>query len=418
MYQSGRTENVCREMLKYGIDILGVTESRWTGSGEQIHSSGVKILFSGHTNEAQGHNQGVALLLTKEASKSLISWLPHGPRIIEAYFKTVNQKISLRLIVVYAPTEDKEDAIKNDFYNQLNRVYRDKHKGSDVTMVIGDMNAKVGSSNENMEEVMGTHGIGSLNDNGDRLISFCMEHGLVIGGTIFPHKKVHTATWKSPDHRTLNQIDHICISKKFRRSLMDVKVQRGADVQSDHYLLTSKVKLKLRSQPKEKNPRIKYNIAALRQQEHLDSFKLELRNRFELLTNPRDQEESTVEDTWVKLKTVYNQTCSEFLGFKKQEQKPWISQETLTMMDERREQRMKTLVNEEERNNYKRLSKAIKKSARRDKIKYTEDLANKAEIAASKNRMKEVYDTTKQLTGRFNKPNKHVRDKQGRLIKN
>ena len=199
---------------------------------------------------------------------------------------------------------------------------------------------------------------------------------------------------------------------------MDVKVQRGADVQSDHYLLTSKVKLKLRSQPKEKNPRIKYNIAALRQQEHLDSFKLELRNRFELLTNPRDQEESTVEDTWVKLKTVYNQTCSEILGFKRQEQKPWISQETLTMMDERREQRMKTLVNEEERNNYKRLSKAIKKSARRDKIKYTEDLANKAEIAASKNRMKEVYDTTKQLTGRFNKPNKHVRDKQGRLIKN
>ena len=147
-----------------------------------------------------------------------------GPRIIEAYFKTVNQKISLRLIVVYAPTEDKEDAIKNDFYNQLDRVYRDGHKGSDVTMVIGDMNAKVGSSNENMEEVMGTHGIGSINDNGDRLISFCMEHWLVIGGTIFPHKKVHTATSKSPDQRTLNQIDHICISKKFRGSLMDVKV--------------------------------------------------------------------------------------------------------------------------------------------------------------------------------------------------
>ena len=175
-------------------------------------------------------------MLTKEASKSLISWLPHGPRFIEAYFKTVKQKISLRLIVAYALTEDKEDAIKNDFYNQLDRIYRDGHKRSHVTiMVIGDMNAKVGSCNENMEEVMGTHGIGSINDNGDRLISFCMEHWLVIGGTIYPHKKVHTA---------------------------------------NHYLLTSKVKLKLRSQPKEKNPRIKFNIAALRQQEHLDSFKL------------------------------------------------------------------------------------------------------------------------------------------------
>ena len=94
-------------------------------------------------------------------------------------------------------------------------------------MLIVDLNAKVGNNNENMEEVMGSHGLGSMNDNGDRLVSFCTEHKLVIGGTMFPHKKIHTATWKSPDQVTLNQIDHICISKKFRRSLLDVKVQRS-----------------------------------------------------------------------------------------------------------------------------------------------------------------------------------------------
>ena len=102
-----------------------------------------------------------------------------------------------------------------------------------------------------------------MNDNGERIVSFCAEYNLVIGGTLFPHKKIHTATWKSPDQRTFNQIDHICISKRSRRSLLDVKVQRGADVQSDHYLLTSKVQLKLKKLDKVSNPRKKYNITYL-----------------------------------------------------------------------------------------------------------------------------------------------------------
>lgn len=42
-------------------------------------------------------------------------------------------------------------------------------------------------------------------------------HKLVIGGSVFPHKKAHKLTWVSPDNKTENQIDHICISSKFRR---------------------------------------------------------------------------------------------------------------------------------------------------------------------------------------------------------
>ena len=33
---------------------------------------------------------------------------------MEAYFKTSNKRINLRLILVYAPTEDKDDEVKNE----------------------------------------------------------------------------------------------------------------------------------------------------------------------------------------------------------------------------------------------------------------------------------------------------------------
>lgn len=63
MYQSGQTENICREMLKAKIEILAITESRWIKNGEVKHHSGLKILYSGHMNDDAGHNQGVALML-------------------------------------------------------------------------------------------------------------------------------------------------------------------------------------------------------------------------------------------------------------------------------------------------------------------------------------------------------------------
>lgn len=54
------------------------------------------------------------------------------------------------------------------------------------------------------------------------------------------------ATWLSPDLWTENQIDQMCIGKKFLRTLQDVRVKRGADVSSDHHLLIAQLKLKLK----------------------------------------------------------------------------------------------------------------------------------------------------------------------------
>ncbi|EDO49884.1 predicted protein, partial [Nematostella vectensis] len=69
---------------------------------------------------------------------------------------------------------------------------------------------------------------------------------LVIGGSVFHHRRIHKATWVSPDLSTENQIDHLCIGKKFRRSLQNVRIKRGADVASDHHLLVARLKLKLK----------------------------------------------------------------------------------------------------------------------------------------------------------------------------
>ena len=132
---------------------------------------------------------------------------------------------------------------------------------------------------------MVTHGLGVLNNNGKRLVELCTLNDLVIGVTLFPHKDHHKATWISHDRRTENQIDHITISKKFRGSMLDVRVKRGADAASDHNLLVCNLRLKLQAAKKfEERSSKRYNVSSLKDRNKLESFKLKLRNHFSALS--------------------------------------------------------------------------------------------------------------------------------------
>ena len=422
LYQAGKLENVAREMLRYNLEILGLAEVRWDNSGEHKLLSGQKLLYSGVQTQDQVHTHGVGLLLSKAAQKSLISWTPHGHRLLEASFKTQNKKIKLKIIYGYAPTNDANDENKDHFYDQLENIILKNKSSKDITLFLGDLNAKVGKCNVGIEHIMGREGLGTKNDNGDRLIDFCTRQELVIGGTLFPHKDIHKATWVSPDERTKNQIDHICINKKFRNSLLDVKARRGADANTDHYLVTATLQLKLKAVQKPQQTRVKFDTKKLKNEQIRAEFTLTLRNRF--LALQEEDGESNVNEDWDKIKNAIINTSSEILGPQKNEAKPWISEESLTLIEERRKIKEKILnASEIEKilldQEYKDFNKKIKKSVRRDKRRFTENLADEAEKAMQQNNLRDVYQITKKLTGKAKKnTSNHIKDKDGKFIEN
>ena len=227
LYEAGKTAQVAKEMQRYRLHILGISETHWIRHGRQRLSTGELLIYSGH-EENKVHSEGVGILLGKTAQKTLRGWEPHGPRIILASF-TTRKKFNLNIVQIYAPTNEAEDEEKDDFYSRLQQVVS-KLPDRDINIIMGDANAKVGRDNSGYEEIMGKHGHGEENDNGERFKDFCGFNNFVIGGTLFPHRRIHKVTWISPDGRTENQIDHFCIIRKFRRSMEDVRVMRGADV--------------------------------------------------------------------------------------------------------------------------------------------------------------------------------------------
>ena len=159
-------------------------------------ANGETVLYSG-MDEGENHERGVCLILFRDAAQSLIEWEPVLERIIRARFNSKWQQVTV--MQCYAPTNKATEEVKDVFYEQLQVVLEEVPR-RDVKIVMGDMNAKVGTDNTGREEVMGRHGArAEMNENDERWADFCQVNELVIGGTLFPHKECHKRTWMSPN---------------------------------------------------------------------------------------------------------------------------------------------------------------------------------------------------------------------------
>ncbi|VDP37106.1 unnamed protein product [Schistosoma margrebowiei] len=48
MWDTGRVFEIAAEMRRYNLEVLGITETRWTQVGQQQLASGELLLYSGH----------------------------------------------------------------------------------------------------------------------------------------------------------------------------------------------------------------------------------------------------------------------------------------------------------------------------------------------------------------------------------
>ena len=139
-------------MRNYGLAVLGLSETIWNQAGQLTLPSGKVILFSGHKEDGAAHTHGVALMLSRKVAKSLVCWEAVSLRIVTAKFAT-NQKIKVSIIQCCAPTNDAEESKKEEFYSALQDVL-DKERRKDITIIMGDFIAKIGSDNTSYQKVM------------------------------------------------------------------------------------------------------------------------------------------------------------------------------------------------------------------------------------------------------------------------
>ena len=225
-------------MQKYGLGVLGVSEAKVKGNGVRC----IRYVTCAFSGVQKGRAKaGVPILLSGRFGAYLKAWKCVDERI--AWVRLKVEGVWVTVVQVYAPTEDSSMMVKDEFFQKLQETVESVAR-SDLMIVMGDFNARVGNDTSIWGDVLGSHGEEVCNENGKHVSQFSKEHNLLISSTWFPHKRIHTYTWECRGRGLKSIIDYFLIGKEARKQIVDVKVVRGAEIGSTHYIVLLKVKLR------------------------------------------------------------------------------------------------------------------------------------------------------------------------------
>ena len=403
MKQPGKLKTVCNEMERYDTQILGISETNWNGQGS-FQTEDKLVLFSG---KEEGYSHGVACILDQQTSRALIGYSPINDRIMKADVVRLQAKPhNISILHCYAPTSAADDAEMTDFYNALQEAI-DTIPNRDVRVMMGDMNAKVGA-NVGADATCGQYGLGEQNERGEELVEFCRANNLAIMNTMFKHHPRYLYTWTSPDRETSNQIDCIMFNQKWRSCVKNVRSRPGADCNSDHQLLAADFQIRLKKIERPPPPlRLDYQSID-------DDYKVMVSNRFSALLMCED--EKSVNDLWTEGKEILLDTAKKTIPKKKQKNVPWITEETLKEIEERRELKARGLETPVEQVNYRNQNAKVQRMMRRDKEAHVKKQCGDIEVNSATNSTKELYQGVRNLTNKFRPSNDSIKSEDGKVL--
>ena len=126
----GKLEVVKQEMARVNVDVLGISEIKWTRMGE-FNWDDHYIYYCGQ--ESLRRN-GVAIMVNKRVWNAVLGWKLKHDRMISVRLQ--GKPFNITVIQVYAPASNAEEAEVERFYEDLQDLLELTPK-KDVLSLIG-----------------------------------------------------------------------------------------------------------------------------------------------------------------------------------------------------------------------------------------------------------------------------------------
>ncbi|XP_055371836.1 uncharacterized protein LOC129605867 [Condylostylus longicornis] len=342
MLQPGKMAEIIDELTKYNMKIAALQELRWKEQGE-IKKKYYSIYYSGSENQGL---YGTGFYVNNQVRNSIIGFEPVSDRICVLKIKGKFQNITF--VSVYAPTNNANDEEKDLFYDELSKIC-EKTSKHDVLVVAGDYNAKVGRESF-IRQVAGLHSLhDETSENGIRLVNFALENNLWISSVSFKHKRIHKYTWKIPGGGN-NQIDHILVDRRHATTILDVKSCRGADCDSDHYLIWVKFRQRISNETTRNSyKRVKWNTDKLADDRIRADYQTKINEKFQNVDIFQGSSEN-----WQVIEQTIKDAAMEIIGHRsRRNENNWYDTEC-KRVNELKHEAWKKYVNRATRRNLRR----------------------------------------------------------------
>lgn len=179
---------------------------------------------------------------------------------------TVKAQADLDIIQVYFPTSSSTKEELDDMYERLKELMR----------LTNNKPASVGSQTSE-QGCIGTFGLGSINQRGEKLIEFCEQFQFIITNTMFSVLKRRRYTWKAPGDTARHQIDYILVKRKHRKNIRSSHSYPGSQIDSDHVLV--KVKCNIRFKKHVLRKKKNWCLEKLKDEKKVTDFQRDLGDR-------------------------------------------------------------------------------------------------------------------------------------------
>jgi hypothetical protein len=199
---------------------------------------------------------------------------------------------------VHAVSEEKSADSKGSCHEQLEQVF-DNFAKYHTKRLLRDFNSNLGIDDIFKPIIENDSLHQDSNDNGVIIVHFATPK-IELQTARCSHAQ--TYTWTSPDGKIHNQTDHTVIGRRWHSSTLDVRSFRGADCDTDHYLMVAKLREKLAASKEsaQKFDGERFNLRTLSELEVMKQYQIEISKSFAALEDLDDGED--INRAWENIK--------------------------------------------------------------------------------------------------------------------
>ena len=410
-----RTALISQELARYNVDIAALSETRLADEGSLTEALGSYTFFWKGLPQEERRIHGVGFAIRNSLLRSLSS-NPIGisERLIKVRLPLSNGRFAT-IFSCYAPTLAASAEDSDIFYERLDSEIQQTPR-SDKVILLGDFNARVGNDHMAWEKVLGSHGLGKVNMNGHRLLTLCARNQLFITNTGFQLKEAHKGTWTHPRSKHAHMIDYCIVRQRDRQDVLITRAMRGADCWTDHYMLRSKLSLRVRPPTRKRPAKKKLNCPALASRETERMLQETVSARLGDSLTPG------IEEGWKSLSSAVASSAEEVLGRAPRKNQDWFDanqQEIQGIVDTKNKALAASLSNPSSvhlRNKYKEARANCQRALRNMENEWWLRLAADIQGYADSGDLQNFHSALKQVYGPTDRSLAPVRSRAGDIL--